>query len=68
MTYAERRLAELDALSRERELTDAEQREVMLRAKQDRRNRTRKQRYWIDPDYRAQHVSRMRAVRSGATC
>lgn len=45
MSYAAARLAELDELSRQRPLTDAEQREVMLRARQERRNATRRRVY-----------------------
>ncbi len=63
MTKTAARLAQLDTISRERELTDEEQRELMLMAKRERRNRVRKSRYWIDPSYRQQHVDRMRAYR-----
>jgi hypothetical protein len=63
VTYPQRRLAELDALSRQRPLTDAEQREAMLRARQDRRNRARKRQYWLDPDYRARQVARAKVYR-----
>ena len=45
MTYAAIRLAQLDALSRQRPLSDAEQREVMLRARQERRNVSRRRKY-----------------------
>lgn len=45
MTYAALRLWQLDMLSRERPLTEEEQREVKLRAKQERRNIRRRQVY-----------------------
>lgn len=57
MTFPQRRLAELDAISRQRPLTDAEQREVLLRAKQDRNNRYRRVRYWLDEQYRAVRIA-----------
>ena len=63
MTLPLRRLAELEAIGRTRSLTDEEQREAMLRAKQDRRNRTRKRTYFLDPDYRRQCIERSRANR-----
>lgn len=72
MTHAARRLAELDRIARQRPLTDDEQREVMLRARQERRNITRRLQYWINPDYRDAQVRRVRAYRAGlneaATC
>ncbi len=52
MTLPERRLAELQQISRQRELLDEEQREVLLRAKQLRRNAVRRARYESDPAYR----------------
>ena len=64
MTYAELRLAQLDAISRARELSEEEQREVMLRAKQDRNNRRRKARYWLDPAYRQHRIQQAREARA----
>jgi hypothetical protein len=58
------RIAHLDAVARERPLTEAEQREVMLRATQARRNRTRRQRYFLDPDYRQACIEKTRAYLS----
>lgn len=63
MTRTEQRLAELTALSRTRSLTDEEQREVMLRAKQERRNRKRKALYWTDPHFRERRIEDARAYR-----
>jgi hypothetical protein len=60
-TYPERRLAELAALRRP--LTDDEQREVMLRARQARRNTARNRRYAEDEAYRAKIVSRQQSYR-----
>lgn len=56
MTYPEARLAELDRINRSRSLTDSEQREAMLRARQLRRNNRRRALYWLDPDYRQRRI------------
>jgi hypothetical protein len=58
------RITHLDAVARERPLTEAEQREVMLRATQERRNRTRRLRYFLDPDYRQACIARSREARA----
>ena len=63
MTYAARRLAELEVIGRTRPLTDAEQREVLLRAKQERRNNIRRRLYWLDEDYHRREVERVRTYR-----
>ena len=63
MTYAQQRLRELDAIARQRSLSDEEQREAMLRARQDRRNRARKARYWTDANYRAERQEQARQYR-----
>jgi hypothetical protein len=63
MTRTEQRLTELVALSRIRSLTDEEQREVMLRAKQERRNRKRKALYWTDPHFRERRIEDAREYR-----
>jgi hypothetical protein len=61
VTLAERRLAELDAL--DRELTDAEQREAMMRARQARNNVSRRRKYFLEPAYRESCIARTRAYR-----
>lgn len=62
MTVPERRLAELERISRERPLTEAEQAEVMLRANQHRRNEARRRQYRRDPEYRQACLERSRAT------
>lgn len=51
--FAEWRLDQLDRIGRRRALTDAEQREVLLRAKQARAHARRREKYASDPTYRA---------------
>lgn len=63
MTYAALRLAELDALSRQRPLTDAEQREAMLRARQERRNVARRRQYAECEEVRQKARERVRQWR-----
>lgn len=62
MTVPERRLAELERISRERPLTEAEQREVMLRANEHRHNEARRRLYRRDPEYRQACLERSRAI------
>lgn len=54
--YAENRLAELCALRRP--LTDAEQREAMLRARQARSAQRQREQYASDPAFRAAKIAR----------
>ncbi len=64
MTLPEARLAELDRINRERSLTDQEQREALLRAKQVRRNIRRRALYWLDPTYRQRRIDTNGRVRA----
>ncbi len=56
MTRTAARLAELDRISRERSLTDDEQRTVLLLTRRERRNDTRRRLYWLDPEYRQRRI------------
>lgn len=61
MTRTASRLAALDAISRERELTDAEQREVLRLAHLERQCARRRERYASDPAYRETVLRRVGA-------
>ncbi len=56
MTRTALRLAQLDAISRERELTDEEARTVVLLTKRERRNNRRRSLYWLCPEYRQRRI------------
>lgn len=58
MTRTALRLAELDRISRERSLTDAEMREVKRLAHLERQCARRRQRYASDPAYRQAYIAR----------
>lgn len=58
MTRTASRLAELDAISRKRSLTDAEQIEVKRLAHLQRQCARRRQRYASDPDFRQKLIRR----------
>ncbi len=57
MSKTAARLAELCAI-RDRELTDAEQREVRFLARRDRDNHAKQRRYRDDPEYRRRKIER----------
>lgn len=57
------RLAELDAISRERPFTDAEQRECRWLACQERWLATKRRRYAEDPTYRERILAWQRSKR-----
>jgi hypothetical protein len=58
-SLTKRRLDELDAISRERELTDAEQRECRWLGQQERWAAEKRRRYAEDQDFRRQHIERV---------
>ena len=60
------RLAELDAISRSRELTVAEQRECRWLACQQRWNAKKRQRYASDPAFRQLQRARVAASKARA--
>lgn len=58
MTRTAARLAELDRISRERSLTDEEQRAVMYLARMERRNGRRRALYHVDEAFRQTRINR----------
>lgn len=68
MSKTAARLAELDAISRERSLTDDEQREVLRLAWKQRQTQAKNRRYASDPAWRervrAENRDRMRSYLS----
>jgi hypothetical protein len=60
MTRNAQRLAELDAISRARPLSDAEQTELLWRDRAERHRPVRIARYANDPDYRERERERCR--------
>lgn len=60
MTRVAARLAELSTISRTRELTEAEQREVIRLAWQERRTGRLRARYASDPDFRERDRAKSR--------
>lgn len=63
MTRTAARLAELDAICRQRSLTDAEAAEVKRLARLERQCARRRERYSADPSYRVALLHRERAWR-----
>jgi len=65
MNYTDTSIAHLEAISRSRDLTEAESAELYRLVRQEQMNANRRRRYRNDPEYRAAMKLRGRMFRRG---